>query len=130
MVCKTVEHLLHRWMENVLKRIMHFLRSVAKRLNMSERDRHMRLQRSKDKLKKLMSHSGEVIASLHAELQVSIESVCVEVRKYLQRPDIQMRLTAIWRDNEIPKMDEEANITSAEKWAWLKGRIDIAFYDR
>ena len=120
-------------MENVLKRIMHFLRSVVKRLDMPERKRQSRLQQSKFKLKKLLSHSGDVIESLRADLFDSIESVWVEVRKYLLRPDIQMRLTSIWRQKEIPQMDEideGKDITSVERWAWLKGKLDIAFYDR
>lgn len=120
----------YKWMENVLKRIMHFLKSVVIRLDMSERDRLSRLKKSKEKLDKLLSQSGQVIASLHVELQESIENVCVEVRKYLRKPSVQLRLTALWGPKEIPDLDDTPEITSAKKWLWLKERIDAAFYDR
>ena len=40
-----------------------------------------------------------------------------------------MRLTALWRPGEIPTVEEAAEITSSDKWTWLKGKIDVAFYD-
>ena len=117
-------------MENVLKRIMHFLKSIVKRLDMSERDRKGRLKESQTKLQKLRTQSDQVITSLRADLQVSIETVCEEVRKYLQRHDVQLRLTALWGPDEIKNIDTESEVTSIDKWTWLKGRIDVAFYDR
>lgn len=117
-------------MENVLKRIMHFLKSIVKRLDMADKVRHNRLLSSRDKLKKLLTQSEQVIAGLRVEVQEAIVSVCDEVRKYIQKPSVHMRLTALWRPDEIPVLDEDADITSAEKWVWLKGRIDVAFYDR
>lgn len=120
----------YKWMENVLKRIMHFLKSIVKRLDMIEKERHIRLMRSRDKLKKLLTQSEQVIAGLRVEVEEAVEVVCEEVRKYIQKHSVQMRLTALWRSDEIPVIDEDTDITSAEKWVWLKGRIDVAFYDR
>ena len=97
---------------------------------MIEIERHSRLMTSRDKLKKLLTQSEQVIAGLRVEVQEAIVGVCDEVRKYIQKHSVQMRLTALWRPDEIPVIDEDTDVTSAEKWVWLKGRIDVAFYDR
>ena len=129
-MCQSHKFSIGRWMENVLKRIMHFLKSVVRRLDISEIDRKKRLKESQSKLQTLRTKSDEVIVSLRADLHCSIDTVCEEVRKYLQRHDVQMRLTALWRPDEIPTIDDASEISSNGTWAWLKGRIDTAFYDR
>ena len=109
---------------------MHFLKSVVRRLDISEIDRRQRLRESQSKLQTLRTKSDDVIIGLRAELHCSIDSVCEAVRKYLQKQDVQMRLTAIWRPGEIPTVEKAAEITSSDRWTWLKGKIDVAFYDR
>ena len=71
-----------------------------------------------------------MIANLHAEIQESIQIGCDEMREHLQQPSVKFRLTALWRLDEIPSLDDSSDITSAEQWDWLKSRIDAAFYVR
>lgn len=118
----------YKWLEKVMWRITHIVKSVYKRIDMTARDNEGQSRRIRDKLKKLNRDTSTVIKELRAEVNIEIENFSKELRTYLGTAQAKFRLCSVWKQEEIPQLSEKAR--NQEHWNWVKERVDLAFYNR
>lgn len=80
------------------------------------------------KLNTLKERSNTVIKELMADIEECSAEIIKEVQNYLSTPQAKFLLCSVWKENEIPEVEER--ITDAHHWEWIKRRIDEAFFDR
>ncbi|KAH3892635.1 uncharacterized protein LOC127858131 isoform X1 [Dreissena polymorpha] len=118
----------YKWIEHVLQRVSHVMKSATTRLALSQRANTERSRRHRHRLEKLQTDTDAVIKELRAEVVVQTKKISQELHRHLQQPMTKMRLTSSWKDGEIPQVTSE--IRHASHWLWIKQRVDTAFYDR
>ncbi|KAL3853541.1 hypothetical protein ACJMK2_017076 [Sinanodonta woodiana] len=113
----------YRWIESVLRRCVHHLRGVVRRLDRSECENMERSAQARNKLGVLRNKADDVIMTLKADLEIAAKTVCDNIRAYLNDVIPRMRLTSCWTLDELPSPEDG-------KWLWIKEKIDDAFFDR
>lgn len=119
---------IRRWIETVLKRINHYLKTTVARLGWTQRDTHEKSMRQRIKLQNLKERSNAVIKALTINIDERSEEIVTEIQQYLSTPQAEFLLCSVWRNNEIPEIAGE--IKDPQHWTWVKQRVDEAFYDR
>ncbi|XP_045166450.2 uncharacterized protein LOC123529920 isoform X2 [Mercenaria mercenaria] len=118
----------YKWIEAVLQRINHYLKTTVTSLGMTQRENQDKSLRQEYKLQNLKERSNTVISELTADIAERSEHIIEEVQRYLSTPQAKFLLCSVWREEEIPKLEDK--ITDQHHWHWVKQRIDEAFYDR
>ncbi|KAK3610636.1 hypothetical protein CHS0354_009100 [Potamilus streckersoni] len=113
----------YRWIESILRRCVHHLRGMVKRLDRSERENMERSAQARNKLAVLRNKADDVIMTLRADLEIAAKTVCGNIRTHLKDTIPRMRLTTCWTLDELPSSE-------GGKWSWIKDKIDDAFFDR
>ncbi|KAK3610632.1 hypothetical protein CHS0354_009096 [Potamilus streckersoni] len=111
------------WIEKVLKRSLYHLRTVVKRLDLSERDLKEKLEDTQERLNKLQNDSNSVISDLKKDLEKLTQDICGQLQSYLDTPMIRTRLVGCWLEGELPKAD-------VGSWAYIKAKVEDSFYNR
>ncbi|KAL4226199.1 hypothetical protein ACF0H5_014185 [Mactra antiquata] len=117
----------YRWLGNVLQRSVHYLRTMVKSLDMSDKQRQKRTEVVSHKLKILNHRAADVIKTLYSGMEVAVSDVCNQVCNYLKTGQAKDKLTKNWGKNpeELPDMGYASGT-----WQWVKRHIDAAFDDR
>ncbi|XP_060583775.1 uncharacterized protein LOC132739947 isoform X2 [Ruditapes philippinarum] len=114
-----------KWIENVLKRTIHHLKTVVRRLDLSDMDLKDKSEIAREKLAKLRCKSESVLEELKAKLDVQSKEMCSELREYLLSEQCKNKLTREWSAGQLPTVD-----AGLGDWQWIRMRIHEAFYDR
>ena len=114
-----------RWLENILKRVIHYLKSVVKRLDYSDMELREKSDSARTKLDNLKKKSEVVINSLEEEINSKAKDLCTTLREYVSQPTVKAKLTTGWKLGDIPSQD-----MGLGNWDWIKLKIYEAFYDK
>ncbi|XP_052780092.1 uncharacterized protein LOC128217184 isoform X2 [Mya arenaria] len=118
----------YKWIEFVLHRISHCLKTATTRLALNQQENEERSRKHRKRLKKLQTDTDTVIKELRAEVVVQSRTLFDEVKENLATPMSRFRICSAWKDGEIPNITSD--IHNAAHWMWVKQRVDDAFYDR
>ena len=114
-----------RWIENVLKRLVHHLKSVVKQLDYTDMELREKSEVIRQKLGKLSEQSDNVIEELTRNVNEEAKELCNTLSEYLKKPYCKIKLLSKWNTNEIPKVD-----SGLGDWGWIQNKIQEAFFDR
>ncbi|XP_045165820.2 uncharacterized protein LOC123529516 isoform X2 [Mercenaria mercenaria] len=114
-----------KWIENVLKRTIHHLKTVVRRLDLSDMDLKEKSETARVKLDRLRLKSESVLRELRAKLDIQSKEMCSELKDHLKSEYCKQKLTRGWSAGEIPSVD-----SGLGDWPWIQMRIHEAFYDR
>ena len=117
-----------RWIENVLQRIRHCLKTAVKRLAMCQQDNDEMTKKQRNRLRLLKENAETEIRTLKADVVEKEKQLFVEVKEYLSSPIARVRICSAWKPNEIPVINN--TIRDPKHWLFVKQRIEEAFYDR
>lgn len=109
----------------MLKRTMHHLKTVVRRLGLSEEDMKAQSEIARRKLDALKVKSEAVLEELIFKLNAESKQMCNELSKYMQCENCKRKITCDWNVGEIPTVD-----SGLGDWTWIRERIHQAFYDR
>lgn len=115
----------YKWIENILRRTVHHLKSVVKRLDYSDMDLREKSDNARTKLDNLKKRSDCVIETLEGELKEKANDLCKTLREYVSQESVKRKLTTNWDYSDLPSIDRGLG-----NWAWVKTKIDEAFYDK
>ncbi|KAK3610631.1 hypothetical protein CHS0354_009095 [Potamilus streckersoni] len=113
----------YTWIETMLQRSQYHLRTVVKRLDLTERDLRQKLKTTQEKLKTLEKKSDSVISELRHDLEILTQNISKQLEIYLKTPMVKTQLVSCWAEEDLPK----AYLGS---WAYIKARVEDAFYVR
>lgn len=114
-----------RWIESILRRTVHHLKSMVKRLDYSDTDLRERSHNTGTKLDSLKKRSDVVISTLKVELSRKRDDLCKTLREYFNQDSVKRKLTTGWELADVPISDENLG-----NWAWVEGKIYETFYDK
>ena len=114
-----------RWIDNILKRVTHFLKSVVKKLDYSDVELREKSESARTKLENLKKKSEIVITSLEDEINIKAKDLCKTLREYISEPAVKGQLTSNWVIDDIP-----SPFSGLGNWEWIKIKIYEAFYDK
>lgn len=111
-----------RWLETLLKRSVHHLKTIVYRIDNSEKDLETKMKSVWEKLQTLKLRSEVVINDLRREIEEESETICEEFRKYLQEPKTRIAIT-MWIDSELPEVN-------SAKWEDIKEFLESRTLER
>lgn len=94
----------YKWLETVLKRSVHHLKTIVHRIDNSEKDLETKMRSVWDKLNTLKMKSELTINDLRKQIQEETDEICREFGTYLQMPKTRMAITS-WIENELPDIE-------------------------
>lgn len=106
-----------RWLERLLIRSVHHLKTLVKGLDSSERNLEDHMKNIHDKLRTLKEKSEVVLRDLTLDVNEQYEELCNDFREYLRQPGARVSITQ-WISSEAPECP--GNIP----WDVLKEEID------
>ncbi|KAL4226200.1 hypothetical protein ACF0H5_014186 [Mactra antiquata] len=118
----------YKWMEKVLQRISHYLKTTVKRLGCTQRENRERSEHQRTKLKTLQEKADTVVRESRADVEIRSKQIFDDIHDYLSTPQAKFLLCSAWRDNEIPEISDD--IKDHKHWHWIRQRVDEAFYNR
>ena len=117
-----------RWIENVLRRMVHLFKSTVKKLDQSEKDRLGKSSRIQSKIINLKDKADSVIRVLRANIEAKIRVMASEVHDYLRKPQAKYTLCSAWGNGEIPNLEDIEDLE--RKSDWIRDKVDTAFFNR
>lgn len=69
----------YRWLGTVLQRSLHYLKTMVRRLDMSDKDRQSKTQEVSRKLRALKEKANDVINFLYQEIDTAVEDISYQV---------------------------------------------------
>lgn len=115
----------YRWIENVLKRIIHHLRTVVKRLDLSDMDLRFKSETARAKLSSLKQKSDVVFDNLKATLDEECSVIRRELKEFLDSEYCRNKLLRGWNSGDLPSVDGGLG-----EWDWIRVKLHEAFYDK
>ena len=112
-----------RWLETVLIRSVHHLKTIVRRIDNSEKDLATKMKSIHAKLTNLRQKSSEVIQLQRAKLKAEKEVIIQAFREELKKPQVQFRLCH-WLDNELPTADNWDSIKKIVRDLVIKRILD------
>lgn len=106
----------YKWLENLLKRSVHHLKTIVHRIDGSEKDLETKMRSVWEKLNTLKLRSEIVINGLRKEIEEETDTICEEFREYLKEPRTRMAIT-MWIDSELPEVE-------SGKWEYVKESLE------
>ncbi|VDI31864.1 Hypothetical predicted protein [Mytilus galloprovincialis] len=94
----------YKWLETVLKRSVHHLKTIVHRIDNSEKDLETKMRSVWDKLNTLKMKSELTINELRKQIQEETDEICEEFGAYLRLPKTRMAITS-WIENELPDIE-------------------------
>lgn len=109
----------------MLKRTIHHLKTVVKRLDLSDLDLKERSDTAREKLITLGKKSDDVFKKMRSDLGIECQLMCTELSEFLKSEYCKKKLLDDWSSHEIP--DVESGLGD---WPWIRSRIHEAFFDK
>ncbi|KAL4226499.1 hypothetical protein ACF0H5_014484 [Mactra antiquata] len=115
----------YKWIENILKRIIHHLKSVIKRLDLSDKDLKTDSENTRSKLENLRQRSDSVLGDLKTKLRIEYGVINQELKEHLQSNYCKEKITRNWKHDCVPNVENGLG-----NYRWLRSRIHEAFFDK
>lgn len=113
-----------RWIENILIRSGHHLKTLVRRLDGSERDLEDKMKEVFLKLESLRKRSDCVLEDMNTRIRAESEDIYKHFREYLRSSGSRVAITS-WIEDELPHKDD-----SNTNWLEVKNKIDILISTR
>lgn len=107
----------YRWLETILKRSVHHLKTIVHRIDNSEKDLETKMRNVWGKLNTLKMKSEIVTNDMRKQIEEETVQICEEFRQYLDSPKTKMSITS-WIEDELP------NDESFISWSDLKENLN------
>ncbi|XP_033744459.1 uncharacterized protein LOC117330352 [Pecten maximus] len=113
----------YRWIERVLARSVHHLKTMVKSLDSNEKSMEDKMAHTYEKLKHLKQNSSAVLAELNIKVQEKYSILCDEFRAEFKKHGTRVALTQ-WIEDETPE------VKVGQTWDDIKEAIDIGISKR
>ncbi|XP_069141270.1 uncharacterized protein [Argopecten irradians] len=113
----------YRWIERVLARSVHHLKTMVKRLDSNEKSMQDKMVLTYEKLKHLKQNSSAVLAELNAKVHEKYSLLCEEFRTEFKKHGTRVALTQ-WIKSETPEVKD------GHTWDDVKELIDYKISER
>ncbi|XP_021369321.1 uncharacterized protein LOC110460623 isoform X2 [Mizuhopecten yessoensis] len=113
----------YRWIERVLARSVHHLKTMVKRLDSTDKSMEKEMTHTYEKLKHLKQNSSAVLAELNTKVQEKYTMLCDEFRTEFIKPGTRVALTQ-WIKSETPEVE------NGQTWVDIKEAINIRISKR
>lgn len=117
--CKAMEKRIvssYKWLEAVLKRSVHHLKTIVHRIDNSEKELETKMKSVWQNLNTLKMKSELVISKLNKQIEEETDEICSNFRMYLSSPKTRMAVTS-WIEAELPDLE------SITMWGVLKEKL-------
>lgn len=118
-------HTLFRWIENVMARLSHHLKTVVKRLDISDKKLNEESNKISQKLERLKHKSQLVLMEEQKKLELSSQRIHQIVKNHLMSERGMNGCVSGWREAELPILSSEHL-----DWTWIKRKIHELFFDK
>ncbi|KAJ8301061.1 hypothetical protein KUTeg_020048 [Tegillarca granosa] len=107
----------YKWIENILLRSAHHLKTLVRRLDSSERDLEDKMKQVFEKLEGLRKRSDCVLEDMNTRIRAEAEDIYKQFRQYLRSPASRIAITN-WIEDELPSKDD-----NTISWIEVKNKI-------
>ncbi|KAK3102837.1 hypothetical protein FSP39_014308 [Pinctada imbricata] len=106
-------HSTYRWMESILKRMTKHLKTLVNRIDTSEDDLALKLEKIRVKLTSLQDKSIRIFDDLKDNIAKTAENIHEQFLKYLALPQVRIRIVS-WRIDEVPDPEQTTSWDEAK----------------
>ncbi|KAL3853540.1 hypothetical protein ACJMK2_017075 [Sinanodonta woodiana] len=115
----------YKWIDNLLRRSFHHVRTTVRMLDLSERNLQIKIKSIVERLSNFDKKSDEIIRNLEADVEELSATICADLEPYMKSPQLRTRLLSTWTEDELPTGNEK-NAT----WGTVKAKVEKAFYNK
>ncbi|XP_060075728.1 uncharacterized protein LOC132555397 [Ylistrum balloti] len=113
----------YRWIERVLARSVHHLKTMVKRLDSNEQSMEDKMVHTYEKLNHLKQNSSAVLAELKVKVHEKYSMLCDEFRTEFKKHGTRVALTQ-WIKSETPEVED------GQTWNDIKEEINVRISKR
>lgn len=114
-----------RWIETVLKRTVHHLKSVLTRLDLTDMELKTKSESIRVKLDRLQLKSESVLEELRATVDAESTDLCQFLKARISTSECKEALTKNWSPDDLPNID-----SGLGNWMWIRRHIQETFFDK
>ncbi|KAK3610634.1 hypothetical protein CHS0354_009099 [Potamilus streckersoni] len=115
----------YKWVDNLLRRSFHHVRTAVRMLDLSEHNLQLKIESIVERLSILDKKSDDIIRNLEIDVEELSATICTDLEPYMKNPQLRTRLLLTWTEDEIPSGNEKN-----ASWGSVKARVEKAFYNK